>query len=75
MLWTIPRTRSGLSSSITTMRVCPEETQRRRAVSTVSEASTVTTAGIGVITSRTCCSWKWKTPESIPASPGSSSPP
>ena len=37
--------------------------------------STVTTAGIGVITWRASCSCRWKTPESIPASPGSSFPP
>ena len=71
----MPLTRSGLSSSITTRRVWPEVTQRRSAVSTVSEASTVTTAGIGVITSRASCSCRWKTPPSIPASPGSSVPP
>ncbi len=74
-MWTIPLTRSGLSSSITTSRVWPELTQRRSAASTVSEASTVTTAGIGVITSRASCSCRWKTPPSIPASPGSSVPP
>ena len=34
MLWTIPLTRSGFSSSITTRRVWPEVTQRRSAVST-----------------------------------------
>src|SRR5665811_1070994 len=67
-------TRSGLSSSITTRRVWPEVTQRRSAVSTVSAASTVTTAGIGVITSRASCSCRWKTPPSIPASPGSRRP-
>ena len=32
----------------------------------------MTTAGIGVITSRASCSCRWKTPPSIPASPGSS---
>ena len=74
-MWTIPLTRSGFSSSITTRRVWPEVTQRRSAVSTVSEASTVTTAGIGVITSRASCSCRWKTPPSIPASPGSRVPP
>ena len=56
LLWTIPRTLSGLSSSTTTSRVWPEETQRRSASSTVSSAFTVTTAGIGVITSRASCS-------------------
>ena len=35
----------------------------------------VTTAGIGVITWRACCSCRWKTPESMPASPGSILPP
>ena len=35
----------------------------------------MTTAGIGVITSRASCSCRWKTPPSIPASPGSSEPP
>jgi hypothetical protein len=68
-------TRSGFSSSITTRRVWPEVTQRRSAASTDSEASTVTTAGIGVITSRASCSWRWKTPPSMPASPGSRCPP
>ena len=48
---------------------------RRSAVSTFSDMSTVTTAGIGVITWRACCSCRWKTPDSIPASPGSSFPP
>ncbi len=33
------------------------------------------TAGIGVITSRASCSCRWKTPPSIPASPGSRWPP
>ena len=37
--------------------------------------STVTTAGIGVMTCRASCSWRWKTPSSIPDSPGSSWPP
>ncbi len=67
--------RSVFSFSVTTRRVCPESTQRRSAVSALSEASTVTTAGIGVITWRACCSCRWKTPESIPASPGSILPP
>ena len=49
--------------------------QRRIAVSTSSETSTVTTAGIGVMTCRASCSWRWKTPCSMPASPGSSVPP
>ena len=49
--------------------------QRRSAVSTSSETSTVTTAGIGVITLRASCSCRWKTPRSITASPGSSVPP
>ena len=35
----------------------------------------MTTAGIGVITWRACCSWRWKTPESILPSPGSILPP
>ncbi len=70
----MPRTRSGLSSSITTRRVCPEETQRCSASSTVAEESTVTTAGIGVITSRASCSCRWKTPVSIVASFASMSP-
>ncbi len=47
---TTPRMRSVLSSSVTTRRVWPESTQRRSAASAVSEASQVTTAGIGVIT-------------------------
>ena len=34
----------------------------------------MTTAGIGVITWRASCSCRWKTPVSIPASPGSSVP-
>ena len=34
----------------------------------------MTTAGIGVMTSRASCSWRWKTPPSITASPGSSLP-
>ncbi len=67
--------RSVLPSSVTTSRVWPESTARRSAVSIVSETSTVTTAGIGVITWRASCSCRWKTPESIPASPGSSFPP
>ena len=74
-MWTIPLTRSGLSSSMTTSRVWPEETQRRSAVSTESVKSIVTTAGIGVITARASCSWRWKTPPSIPASPASRVPP
>jgi len=72
---TTPRIRSVLSSSVTTSRVCPELTHRRRAVSTFSERSTVTTAGAGVMTCRACCSCRWKTPVSMPASPGSSLPP
>ncbi len=56
LLWTIPRTLSGLSFSTTTSRVCPDDTQRRRPSLTVSSAFTVTTAGIGVITSRASCS-------------------
>ena len=75
LAWTMPRTRSWFSSSVTSRRVWPEEMQRRSAVSTSSETSTVTTAGIGVITWRASCSCRWKTPESIPASPGSSLPP
>ena len=71
----MPFTRSWFSSSVTTRRVWPDDTQRRSAVSTFSERSTVTTAGAGVITWRASCSWRWKTPESIPASPGSSWPP
>jgi hypothetical protein len=55
--------------------VWPEDTQRRIAVSTSSDRSTVTTAGAGVITWRACCSCRWKTPLSMPASPGSSLPP
>ena len=72
---TVPLTRSWFSSSVTSRRVWPEEMQRRSAVSTSSEMSTVTTAGIGVITWRASCSCRWKTPVSIPASPGSSLPP
>ena len=72
---TMPRTRSRFSSSVTTRRVWPVETARRSAVSTSSDRSTVTTAGIGVITWRASCSCRWKTPCSIPASPGSSLPP
>ena len=34
----------------------------------------MTTAGIGVITSRASCSCRWKTPPSMPASPGSRRP-
>ena len=71
----MPFTRSGLSSSVTTTRVWPEAMQRRSAVSTFSETSTVMTAGAGVMTWRACCSCRWKTPVSIPASPGSSLPP
>ena len=71
----MPLTRSSLWSSVTTMRVCPDEMQRRSAVSTSSETSTVITAGAGVMTWRASCSWRWKTPVSIPASPGSSLPP
>jgi hypothetical protein len=72
---TVPRTRSGLKSSVTSNRVWPDVTQRSSAVWTSSETSTVTTAGIGVITCRACCSCRWKTPWSIPASPGSRWPP
>ena len=75
LAWTIPFTRSWFSSSVTTRRVWPEETQRRSAVSTFSDRSTVTTAGAGVMTWRACCSWRWKTPVSICASPTSSWPP
>ena len=71
----MPLTRSRFSSSVTTRRVWPLETQRRSAVSTSSEVSTVITAGAGVITWRACCSCRWKTPVSIPASPASSLPP
>ena len=71
----MPLTRSWFSSSVTTSRVWPELTQRRSAVSTFSDRSTVTTAGAGVMTWRACCSCRWKTPVSIPASPGSSLPP
>ncbi len=35
----------------------------------------MTTAGIGVMTWRASCSCRWKTPLSMPASPGSSLPP
>ena len=73
--WTIPLTRSWLSSSVTTSRVWPEETQRRSAVSTSSDRSTVTIAGAGVMIWRASCSCRWKTPVSIPASPASSLPP
>ena len=72
---TTPLTRSGLWSSVTGRRVWPVEMQRRIAVPTSSEMSTVTTAGIGVMTWRACCSCRWKTPVSIPASPGSRWPP
>ena len=71
LTWTMPRTRSGFSSSVTSRRVCPVSTQRRSAVSTSSPTSTVTTAGMGVITCRASCSCSSKTPESMPASPGS----
>ena len=71
----MPLTRSRFSSSVTTSRVCPDDTQRRSAVSTSSLVSTVITAGAGVITWRACCSCRWKTPVSIPASFGSSLPP
>ena len=71
---TIPRMRSVFWFSVTSRRVWPESMQRRSAASTVSETSTVTTAGIGVITWRASCSCRWKTPESITASPGSSLP-
>ena len=71
----MPLTRSRFSSSVTTSRVWPEDTQRRSAVSTSSEVSTVITAGAGVITWRACCSCRWKTPVSIPASLASSLPP
>ena len=40
-------TRSWFCSSVTTSREWPVETHRRSAASTVSETSTVTTAGIG----------------------------
>ena len=75
LTWTIPLTRSWLSSSVTTRREWPVGTQRRSAASTVSETSTVTTAGIGVITWRASCSCRWKTPVSMLASPTSSWPP
>ena len=68
----MPRTRSGLSSSITSSRVWPELMQRRSAASTVSSLFTVTSAGVGVITCRACCSCRWNTPSSMSASPGSS---
>ena len=71
----MPLIRSVLPFSVTTSRVCPDEMQRRSAVSTFSAVSTVTTAGIGVITWRASCSCRWKTPDSMPASPGSSAPP
>ena len=71
----MPRMRSVFSSSVTTRRVWPDCTQRFSAVSTFSDTSTVTTAGIGVITLRASCSCRWKTPRSITASPGSSVPP
>ena len=44
-------------------------------LSTSWETSTVTTAGIGVITWRASCSCRWKTPVSMPASPRSMCPP
>jgi hypothetical protein len=75
LLWTMPRTLSGFESSTTTSRVWPELTHLRSASSTASSEFTVTTAGIGVITSRASCSWRWKTPPSITASPGSRLPP
>ena len=62
----MPLTRSWFSSSVTSRRVWPEEMQRRSAVSTSSEMSTVTTAGIGVITWRASCSCRWKTPVQHP---------
>ena len=62
---TMPLTRSWFSSSVTTSRVWPDETQRRSAVSTFSDRSTVTIAGAGVITWRACCSCRWKTPVSM----------
>ena len=71
----MPRTRSGLPSSTTSSRLWPEVQQSSSASVTLAEASTVTTAGIGVITSRASCSCRWKTPRSITASPGSRSPP
>ena len=71
----MPLTRSWFSSSVTTSRVWPEETQRRSAVSTFSDRSTVTIAGAGVMIWRASCSCRWKTPVSMPASPGSSLPP
>ena len=63
------------SSSVTSRRVWPDSMPRRSAVSTSSVMSTVTTAGIGVITCRASCSCRWKTPESIVASSSSSMPP
>ena len=71
----MPLIRSVFPPSVTTSRVWPDEMQRRSAVSAFSDVSTVTTAGIGVMTWRASCSCRWKTPESIPASPGSSAPP
>ncbi len=56
LLWITPRMRSVLPSSVTTRRVWPESTQRRSASSALSDTSTVTTAGIGVMTWRACCS-------------------
>ena len=50
LLCTMPLIRSVLPSSVTTSRVWPESMQRRSATSAVSDTSTVTTAGIGVIT-------------------------
>ena len=71
----MPLTRSWFSSSVTTSREWPVETQRRSASWTVSDRSTVTTAGIGVITWRASCSCRWKTPVSMLASPTSRLPP
>ena len=53
---TTPLTRSALWSSVTSRRVWPVEIARRSAVPTSSDMSTVTTAGIGVMTCRACCS-------------------
>ena len=61
----MPLTRSWFSSSVTTSREWPVETHRRSASLTVCDRSTVTTAGIGVITWRASCSCRWKTPVSI----------
>src|SRR5262245_34391349 len=71
----MPLTRSWFPSSTTSRRLCPELTQSCRASLTVELLSAATTAGVGVITSRASCSCRWKTPRSIPASPGSRSPP